>query len=72
MKLDEINLDFDITGFLQSIKDGFFKIIRIILIMIYDLPTGVKVTIAILFVLFVIVIGYLTWKYRDEWRYVKY
>ncbi len=72
MNLDDINLDFDITGFLESIKDGFFKIVRIILMMIYDLPTKVKVTFAILFVLFVIGIGYLTWKYRDEWRYVKY
>ncbi len=72
MELDDINLDFDITEFLESIKDGFFKIVRIILIMIYDLPINVKITIAVIFVLFVIGIGYLTWKYRDEWRYVKY
>ncbi len=72
MNLDSINLDFDINGFLESIKDGFFKTVRIILIMIYDLPTSVKITIAVFFVLLVIGIGYFTWKYRDEWRYVKY
>ncbi len=72
MNLDDINIDFDVAGFLEGIKDGFFKTVRIILMMIYDLPTNVKITIAVLFVFIVIGIGYLTWKYRDEWKYVKY
>ena len=70
--LDEISLDFDITAFLESIKEGFFKTIRIILIMIYNLPTSVKIIIAVFFVIIVIGIGYLTWKYRGEWQHVKY
>ena len=72
MNLNDINLDFDITAFLESIKDGFFKTVRIIFMMIFNLPTSVKIIIAIFFVIMVIGIGYLTWKYRDEWRYVKY
>ena len=72
MKLDDINLDFDINKMIEGIRDGFFKIIRIIFRMIFNLPTGVKIMLAVLLLLFTIGIGYLTWKYRDEWRYVKY
>ena len=72
MDLDAINLDFDITAFFESIKDGFFKTVRIIFMMIFNLPTSVKIIIAVFFLLLVIGIGYLTWKYRYEWQHVKY
>ena len=72
MNLDDINLDFDLNQLFESIKDSFFKIVRIIFMMFFNLPTKVKIILAVFFVLFVIGIGYLTWRYRNEWQYVKY
>ncbi len=72
MDLDNINLDFDINKIIEGIRDGFFKIVRTIFMMFFNLPVWVKITLAIFSVLLVIVIVYLTWKYRDEWQYVKY
>ena len=72
MNLDNISLDFDINAILESIKDIFFKTVRTIFLMFLILPTWVKVTFSIVLLFIVIGIGYLTWKYRDEWKYVKY
>ncbi len=72
MGIEDINLDFDIDSIIEGIKDSFFKTIRIMFQMIFGLPFVVKITIAIIFVLSVIGIFYLTWKSRDEWRHVKY
>ncbi len=72
MNLDNISLDFDINAILESIKDIFFKTVRTIFLMFLNLPTWVKVTFSIVLLFIVIGIGYLTWKYRDEWKYVKY
>ena len=72
MDLDKINIDFDINEIIELIKNGFFKTVKLIFMMIFNLPTGVKIALAIFFVLLVIGIGYLIWKYREEWRYVKY
>jgi len=72
MGIEDFNFNFDINKILENIRDSFFKTVRIIFMMIFNLPTHIKITLAILFVLFVIGIAVLTWKYRDEWRYVKY
>ena len=72
MNLDEINFDFDIGGWIKNITDAFFKTVRTIFTMFFNLPMWVKITSAILLILFVIGIAILTWKYRDEWQYVKY
>ena len=70
MNIDDLNFDFN--QLLEGIKDGFFKMVRIIFIMFFNLPIWIRITLAILFVLFVIGIAVLTWKYRDKWRYVEY
>ncbi len=72
MKLDELNFNFDLNKIFEGISDSFFKTVRLIFMMIFNLPTGIKITLAIIFLLVIISIGYLAWKYRDEWRYVKY
>ncbi len=72
MNLDDINIDFDLDKIIKGVQDAFFKVVRTIFIMIFNLPKGVKIALAIFMVLLVIGIGYLTWKYREEWRYVKY
>lgn len=65
------DISFDIDTFFGGLKDSFFKTIKIIFTMIFNLPMWVKIPISIIFVLFVILIGYLTWKNRNEWRHVK-
>ncbi len=72
MGIEDIKVDFDIDQIIEGIRDSLFKTVRIVFNLIFGLPISVKITIAILFVLSVIGISYLTWKYRDEWRYVKY
>ena len=72
MNLDDINFDFDFMGMIKGVGDIIFRTIRIIFVMFLNLPTPVKITMAIVFILLVMVIGYLTWRYREEWRYVKY
>ena len=72
MNLDELSLDFDVNKILEGIKDGFFKIVRTIFTMFFGLPMWIKITMAVIFILVVIGIAILTWKYRNEWRYVKY
>ena len=62
-----LNIDNLVTGF----KNSFFKTLKIIFIMIFNLPIWVKIPLAIIFVLFVIGIAILTWKNRNEWRHVK-
>jgi len=72
MGLEDINIDFDIGEMIEGANNAVFKTFKIIFTMFVDLPPFVKITMAILFVLFTIGIGFLTWKYRDEWMHVKY
>ena len=65
------DISFDVNRLVIGFKESFFKTIKIIFTMIFNLPTWVQIPIAIIFVLFVILIAYLTWKNRDEWRHVK-
>lgn len=72
MDLSDLSVDLDISKMIKGIKDAFFKTVRIILLKIYNLPLGVKITLAIILILIVSGIGFLTWKYRKEWQHVKY
>ena len=72
MRLDDINLDFDIEGMANDLKNIIFDIMKIIIDMVSGLPAWVKITMAALLILTAIGIGILTWKYRHEWMYVRY
>ena len=65
------DISFDVNKLVIGFKESFFKTIKIIFTLIFNLPMWVKIPMAIIFVLFVILIAYLTWKNRDEWRHVK-
>ena len=72
MGLDDINIDFDLGKMIEGFKNAMFKTVRIIFLFFINLPKGAKITLLILFMLFVVGIGILAWKYRYEWQNVKY
>ncbi|KKN58822.1 hypothetical protein LCGC14_0548280 [marine sediment metagenome] len=72
MGLNDLNFDFDINKIIEDIRDIIFKTVRVMFNMVFGLPTWIKITLAVLLVLSAIGIAFLTWKYRDQWRYVKY
>ena len=67
MDLGFLSIDFD--GLFNAVWSALYRFIRIPFRLINNLPEGFKIGILAFLMLFMIMIAFLVWKYRDEWRY---
>jgi len=69
MGIEDLAESLDINKFINYMIDGFFNIAKYPFGIWNSLPAWVRLTTYAIILIIAIFLGYITWKYREAWRY---